>query len=126
MYSTQRSVRFSRFFIYFSDCLLVIVHGSGIAVSFSVHPCFPNSNQTVGVNNHRQFIIFVSSLVISIMLFDYLVYACKSGNVNSGFPRYLFVVQISHRYLSLRIHHNYRHHVHYPPICALSQPGIRS
>lgn len=31
----------------------------------------------VGVNNHRQFLLFVLTLVIGIVLFDYLTYACK-------------------------------------------------
>jgi hypothetical protein len=30
----------------------------------------------VGANNHRQFLLFVSTLVIDIVLFDYLVYEC--------------------------------------------------
>jgi hypothetical protein len=31
----------------------------------------------VGLNNHRQFIIFVTSLVVGIILFDYLTWACE-------------------------------------------------
>lgn len=31
----------------------------------------------VGMNNHRQFILFVTTLVIGIILFDYLTYACQ-------------------------------------------------
>ncbi len=31
----------------------------------------------VGVNNHRQFIVFVTALVIGIVMFDYLTLACK-------------------------------------------------
>ncbi len=31
----------------------------------------------VGLNNHRQFIIFVTALVIGIILFDYLTWACE-------------------------------------------------
>lgn len=33
---------------------------------------------SVGSNNHRHFVIFVSTLVIGIILFDYLTYACTS------------------------------------------------
>ena len=32
----------------------------------------------VGANNHRQFILFITTLVIGIILFDYLTYACMS------------------------------------------------
>lgn len=32
----------------------------------------------VGANNHRQFILFITTLVIGIILFDYLAYACMS------------------------------------------------
>ena len=31
----------------------------------------------VGVNNHRQFLLFVITLVIGIITFDYLAFACK-------------------------------------------------
>ena len=31
----------------------------------------------VGVNNHRQFLIFVTTLVTGIILFDYLAWACE-------------------------------------------------
>jgi hypothetical protein len=31
----------------------------------------------VGLNNHRQFIIFVTALVVGIILFDYLNWACE-------------------------------------------------
>ena len=33
----------------------------------------------VGVNNHRQFVVFVTTLVLGIGLFDYLSYACVSS-----------------------------------------------
>ena len=39
----------------------------------------------VGLNNHRQFIIFVTSLVIGIVLFDYLTWSCEY--LLSIFPR---------------------------------------
>ena len=32
---------------------------------------------TVGMNNHRQFLLFVTTLVIGVCLFDYLTYACQ-------------------------------------------------
>lgn len=32
----------------------------------------------VGVNNHRQFVMFVTMLVLGIVLFDYLSFACTS------------------------------------------------
>jgi hypothetical protein len=32
----------------------------------------------VGSNNHRQFVLFITTLVIGIVLFDYLTYACMS------------------------------------------------
>jgi palmitoyltransferase ZDHHC13/17 len=35
------------------------------------HECLP-----VGANNHRQFILFITNLVIGIILFDYLTFAC--------------------------------------------------
>jgi len=38
---------------------------------------------TVGVNNHRQFLIFVSTLVVGVCLFDYLTYAYFLSNINS-------------------------------------------
>jgi hypothetical protein len=41
-----------------------------LLVSRPTHP-------PVGLNNHRQFIIFVTALVIGICLFDYLTWACK-------------------------------------------------
>lgn len=58
----------------------VIVRGYGTVVSvveihnlsFLTHP----SLILVGVNNHRQFVIFVTTLVLGIALFDYLSYAC--------------------------------------------------
>lgn len=31
----------------------------------------------VGANNHRQFLLFVTTLVIGIVLFDYLSYECE-------------------------------------------------
>lgn len=33
----------------------------------------------MGSNNHRQFVLFVSTLVVGIVLFDYLTYACVSS-----------------------------------------------
>lgn len=42
----------------------------------------------VGLNNHRQFIIFVTALVIGICLFDYLTWACK---YHPSIPLRLFI-----------------------------------
>jgi len=57
----------------------VTVHGFGIAVCSVTSP--PNRSHvnyffSVGLNNHRQFILFVSTLVGGVMVFDYLTYAC--------------------------------------------------
>ena len=58
----------------------VIVPGSGIVVraeqgtdSQNIHTNIP---LLVGYKNHRQFILFVSTLVMGIVLFDYLSFAC--------------------------------------------------
>lgn len=47
-------------------------------IARSDHHC-PWIWNCVGVNNHRQFVIFVSTLVIGIVLFDYLTYAYFSS-----------------------------------------------
>ena len=58
--------------------MLVIVRGFGIAVGLRVQFLEPGLTPfPVGVNNHRQFIIFITTLVIGITLFDYLTWACK-------------------------------------------------
>jgi hypothetical protein len=62
----------------FNHVFLAIVHGFGIAVRRSDHLLEPGLMPfAVGVNNHRQFILFVATLVIGIILFDYLTWACK-------------------------------------------------
>jgi len=50
----------------------------GKCVARSDHHC-PWVWNCVGLNNHRQFIIFVSSLVVGILLFDYLTWAYFSS-----------------------------------------------
>lgn len=58
-------------------------HGYGIVVSVSGSHSLSFLIRThfvlVGVNNHRQFVIFVTTLVLGICLFDYLSYACGSS-----------------------------------------------
>ena len=52
----------------------------------------------VGLNNHRQFIIFVSALVVGILLFDYLTWACECLLSSSHvFYSPMFFCQTSHR-----------------------------
>lgn len=55
-----------------------IVPGSGTAVCHParLHPGRLLKESVVGANNHRQFLIFVFTLVIGILLFDYLTFAC--------------------------------------------------
>lgn len=57
---------------------VAIVLGFGIVVSpLSVCIRFKSSPlRLVGVNNHRQFMLFVLTLVAGIILFGYLVYSC--------------------------------------------------
>lgn len=47
---------------------------------FSCQPEFAIADYplTVGANNHRQFLLFVTTLVIGIALFDYLSYECEA------------------------------------------------
>ncbi|KAF7420921.1 palmitoyltransferase akr1 [Pleurotus ostreatus] len=54
-------------------------------ISRSDHHC-PWVWNCVGMNNHRQFILFVTTLVIGIILFDYLTYAFFSGISVSSSP----------------------------------------
>ena len=56
-----------------------IARGSGIAVRIArIGPWLQFSpSQIVGAGNHRQFLLFVFTLVIGICFFDYLTYACK-------------------------------------------------
>jgi len=50
--------------------------------TFSVHSYFSRTFP-VGLNNHRQFLIFVVTLVVGVCLFDYLTYECTFRLVNS-------------------------------------------
>ena len=59
--------------------LLVIARGCGIAVSvhLALSQCSCSEQRlAVGVNNHRQFLLFVMTLVLGIILFDYLPFEC--------------------------------------------------
>lgn len=60
------------------NSLVVTVHGYGIAVNTN-NSCDKRRFMffAVGMNNHRQFVLFVTTLVIGIILFDYLTYACE-------------------------------------------------
>jgi hypothetical protein len=51
----------------------------------------------VGLNNHRQFIIFVTALVIGIISFDYLTWACECLLYISPAYSPIFLYQTSHR-----------------------------
>ena len=53
---------------------------------YHMHPvgsCADNDG-AVGINNHRQFLLFVTTLVTGIILFDYLTYACKFEVLHFG------------------------------------------
>lgn len=59
----------------------------------------------VGLNNHRQFIIFVSALVVGILLFDYLTWACEYLLSSSHVYSPMFFCQTSHRLRTARLRH---------------------
>lgn len=40
----------------------------------------------VGVNNHRQFVIFILSLVTGVIAFDWLVYQCAQSSSSATCP----------------------------------------
>ena len=53
----------------------------------------------VGANNHRQFLLFVTTLVIGIILFDYLSYECK---LHSIYHVFLLTIDPSFHHRSTR------------------------
>lgn len=57
-------------------------------VSCQPEESIANHFPIVGANNHRQFLLFVTTLVIGITLFDYLSYECESTQVTLVFPDY--------------------------------------
>lgn len=67
-----------------SESGAVTVLGYGIVVSVYLNCRFyPALNDPlVGANNHRQFVLFVLTLVFGIVIFDYLTYKCTSASLS--------------------------------------------
>jgi len=112
------------------DYRVVIVRGYGTAVSVSGFndPGFLTHALMVlvGVNNHRQFVIFVTTLVLGIGLFDYLSYACTSLLRPLSEPRLTLHAQTSQRSRSHQIRLTYPLRACSLPRCVTSSPTTPS